>query len=88
MESRIKEARRTIYCLAGAGLHGYNGVGPLVALYMLKVYVLPIFTYGLEAGILKNEEYQKLEHFYKSVLRKIQHLPENTASPAIYLPVL
>jgi len=85
VESRIKEARRSIYRLAGAGMYGYNGVGPLVSLQMLKVYVIPILTYGLEALILKNDDYHVLEQFYRTALRRIQHLPENTAIPSIYL---
>jgi hypothetical protein len=85
IDSRIKEARRALYSLAGAGLHGLNGVGPKVAIHMFNVYVYPILTYGLEALKLENEHYQALETFYKGVLRKIQHLPDNTATPAIYL---
>ena len=87
IESRIKEARRALYSLAGAGLHGLNGVGPKVSTHMFSVYVHPILTYGLEALILDSKHYQLLEHFYKNVLRKLQHLPENTASPAIYILV-
>jgi hypothetical protein len=83
--SRIKEGRRSAYRLAGAGLYGLNGVGPGVTFQMLKIYIVPILTYGLEALILHDKEYQLLEVFYKSLLRRIQHLPENTATPAVYL---
>ena len=35
--------------------------------------------------MLKTSDYQLLETFYRSILRRIQHLPESTATPAIYL---
>lgn len=85
ISSRIKEARRALYRLAGAGLHGLNGVGPRVSIHMFSIYVLPILTYGLEALVLESEHYQILEHFYKNILRRLQHLPDNTATPAIYI---
>jgi len=85
IDTRIKEARRALYSLAGAGLHGLNGVGPKVSIHMFNIYVYPILTYGLESLILDAEHYKTLESFYKSVLRKIQHLPESTATPAIYI---
>ena len=74
-----------MYSLAGAGLYGFNGVGPKVSLHLLKIYIVPILIYGLEALVLTRGDYQHLEKFYKTALRRIQHLPENTANPAIYL---
>jgi hypothetical protein len=85
IECRVKEARRAMYRLAGAGMYGYNGVGPQVSLQILTVYVVPILTYGLESLILCESDYSRLEQFYKSALRRIQHFPESTALPAIYL---
>ena len=85
VEKRIKEARRAMYRLAGAGLYGLNGVGPMVSLHMFNVYILPILTYGLEALILKDDDYKILEQFYRATLRRLQHLPENTATPILYL---
>jgi hypothetical protein len=84
IESRIKEARRALYRLAGAGLHGLNGVGPKVSTHMLNVYILPILTYGLEALTLDSKHYHLLECFYRNILRRLQHLPESTATPAVY----
>jgi len=85
VESRIKTCRRSLYSLAGAGLHGYNGLGPMVSLQLLKIYIIPTLIYGLESLILSTEDFRLLESFYKSTLRRLQHLPENTATPAIYL---
>ena len=85
IQSRIKGSRRSVYSLAGAGMYGYNGVGPRVTYQMIKTYIIPILTYGLEAVILQEVDYRELETFYKTLLRQIQHLPESTATPAIYL---
>ena len=85
LQCRIKESRRSVYHLSGVGLYSSNGVGPRVSLQMIKTYIIPTLTYGLEALILKDSDYQPLETYYKTLLRQIQHLPENTATPAIYL---
>lgn len=85
VDSRIKQSRRAVYSLAGSGLHGLNGVGPKVSFNMVQTYITPILTYGLESLILKDKDYETLESYYRSLLRQIQHLPENTAIPAIYL---
>jgi hypothetical protein len=85
IESRIQTARRTSYALMGAGLHGLNGLSPMVSLRILNTYVIPRLTFGLEALVLTTKEINLLETLYKKYLRAIQCLPESTASPAIYL---
>ena len=85
ISSRIQSSTRAAYSLMGAGLHGLNGVGPKVSLQMISIYIVPILTYGLEALILKDQDYEALEKHYRSLLRNIQHLPENTAIPAVYM---
>ena len=69
----------------GAGLHRLNGIGPKVAFHMIYIYIIPIMIYGLEALILKEKDLNPLEQYYKNLLRQIQHLPDSTATPAIYL---
>jgi hypothetical protein len=32
----------------GTGLHGENGLDPETSISLLKTYILPILTYGLE----------------------------------------
>jgi hypothetical protein len=82
---RISSSRRAMYKLSGAGFYGLNGVGPKVTYQLLKIYIIPILTYGLESLVLNTNNYKQLELFFKSTLRKLQHLPDSTASPAIYL---
>jgi hypothetical protein len=38
---RIQTARKTVYALMGAGLHGMNGINPMVSIHMIKCFVLP-----------------------------------------------
>jgi hypothetical protein len=38
VKKRIVTARRTVYSLMGAGLHGLNGVNPYVAIHMIQIY--------------------------------------------------
>jgi hypothetical protein len=85
IRARISSARRAMYSLMGAGLHGLNGVGPEVAIEQYNTYVLPTLLYGLEALHLSDRDVEELSKFHRSNLRCIQHLPKSTAIPAIHL---
>jgi hypothetical protein len=41
VKKRIVTARRTVYSLIGAGLHGLNGVNSYIAIHMIPIYVIP-----------------------------------------------
>jgi hypothetical protein len=43
-----RKARRALYSLMGTGLHGENGLDPETAMSMIRAFILPILTYGLE----------------------------------------
>ena len=79
LDSHISSARRTSYLLLGAGLHGINGLDPLLSLQLVSLYVMPRLIYGLEATMLTISDMQKIEDYYRKLLRQIQGLPENTA---------
>ena len=68
VSNRIKTARRTSYELMGAGLHGAYGVGPEITKHLWSIYVMPRFSYGLEALLLSPKEVTRLEDFYRSNL--------------------
>jgi hypothetical protein len=83
--SRIQVARRTAYALLGAGLHGLNGLCPTVSIHIWKTYITPRLTYGLESLVMGDGDIQQLESFYQKHIRALQHLPDSTAKPALYL---
>ena len=83
--SRIQQARRAAYALMGAGLHGGNGLSPHVSLKILNTYIIPRLLYGLEAVILTKKDVDDLNFFHKSILRRLQGLPKNTATEAIFI---
>ena len=82
---RITTARRSTYAMMGAGLHGLNGLNPAISLQLIKIYIIPRLLYGLEAMILTESDVKMIETYYRTLLKQIQHLPKNTASPAVYL---
>jgi hypothetical protein len=84
VQEKVKLARRTLYALMGAGLHGLNGLHPLVSVHLYKTYVIPRFLTGLECVILNRKEIDLLESFHRKVLKSIQHLPDRCASAAVY----
>ncbi|CAG2248365.1 unnamed protein product [Mytilus edulis] len=50
--NRISTARATMYSLMGAGLHGINGVNPLISYKLWRTFVIPRMLYGFEILIL------------------------------------
>ena len=85
VQTRITTARRTVFALMGAGLHGLNGVNPKVTIHLIQIYVMPRLLYGLEITTLRHNEIQKLEIYLKKLLKQVQNLPERTANEATYL---
>ena len=82
---RLQLARRTRYALMGAGLHGSNGISPVVAWSMYKTYVLPRLLFNLEVIPLTASQVAQLEQFHRTTLRSLQGLPDRTSSAATYL---
>ena len=85
VQKHVTSARRTAYSLLGAGLHGRNGLDPAASFKLITLYVIPTLLYGLEATILRRADFNKLETFYRGLLRQVQSLPVSTAKEAIYL---
>ena len=52
---------------------------------MVRIFILPRLIYGLDNLNLQPKDVETLEKFYRDCLRRIQHLPESTAVPVIYL---
>ena len=85
ISERVCTGRRTAYALMGAGLHGLNGLHPLVSLHIYKTYVVPRIISGLESVVISPKDLQKLEVFHRGFLKQIKNLPASTASSAIFI---
>ena len=85
INSRISTARKTAYSLLGTGLHGQEGLDPPASVKLCNTYVKPRLLHGLEATIITDAQLSQIDVYYKSLLRQIQSLPQNVATPAIYL---
>ena len=83
--ARLCTARKTIYALMGAGLHGLNGLPPLVSMHIYNIYVIPRLVYGLEVIKLSKLDINALEKQHRAFLRNILHLPQRTAIPALHI---
>jgi hypothetical protein len=71
---RIQTARKTVYALMGAGLHGMNGINPMVSIHMIKCFVLPRLLYGLDVTRLTKTDIKNLSTYFVQLLKQIQHL--------------
>jgi hypothetical protein len=83
VDGRITSATRTLYALVGAGMHGRNGLNPIVCRSLWCTYVIPVLLYGAELWTLDPKQIQRLETFQLGKLRHIQNLPERTANIAV-----
>jgi hypothetical protein len=69
VDENIRKARRATYSLMGTGLHGKNGLDPETSISLLKTYILPILTYGLEIVIPKGKILDDIQNYYKKLLK-------------------
>jgi hypothetical protein len=67
----------------GAGLHELNGVNPKVAIHLIQIYVMPRLLYGLEITTLRHNEIQKLEIYFKKLLKQVRPIIKYVASLAV-----
>ncbi|CAG2246891.1 unnamed protein product [Mytilus edulis] len=74
-EQNITKSRRAAYSLMSAGLHGENGLDPITSLHLIKTFIQPILTYGLEVILPTSSNLLKLEKFQKQLLKRIMSLP-------------
>ena len=68
----------------GAGAYGNSGLNPPVSFHMWKTFALPRMLYGLELSNLRRSDTVQLESLQRSILRRLQCLPNNTANVAVY----
>ena len=73
-----------MYSLMGVGAYGNSGLNPMVSAHLWRIYALPRVLYGLEVQTCLQSDIQTMEHLQRSILRRIQALPRNTAIPALY----
>jgi hypothetical protein len=85
VKERIILARRSMYALMGAGMHGLNGLSTVVSHKLWTTYIIPRMTHTLEATKLRKTEIQQLDQYQTTVLKQLQHLPTRTSNAAIHL---
>jgi len=85
IDAKLTNGRKALYGLMGAGLHGVNGLNPVVSIHIMNIYIIPIMTYGLEAMILPQKCIDTLEVSFRRTLRQLQSLPGRVANCAVYI---
>ena len=82
---RISTARRTLYALIKTGVHGTSGLNPKFSYEIYQINVIPRLLYSLEVLPLTDTQIVQLQRFHISTLKRIQSLPERTASSVVQL---
>ena len=83
MVDRKSAANGAIYVLMGAGMQGSNGPPTTVSIQLYKI--LCSFQFGLDTITLKKTHFNQLNLHLRSLLRRLQSLPDTTANEAISL---
>ena len=65
IEQNITKA--TSYSLMSIGLHANSGLDPTTAIAIIRCYILPTLTYGLEMLQPRPQNMNKLEQFLKAL---------------------
>ena len=68
-----------------SGVHGENGLDTETKIHVLRTYVLPVLTCGLEVLLPSDGPLVQLDKFMKRTLKQITSLPVNTPGPAVYV---
>ena len=84
IKKKLHLGRRTLYSLMGAGAYGNSGLNPPVSFHMWKTFALPRMLDGLEVSNLRRSDTVQLESLQRSILRRLQCLPNYTANVAVY----
>ena len=84
IDTCISQARRTSFALFGAGLYGNNGLDPGCSFKIICTYIVPRLLHGLNACVLPQHEIDKMEMYYRKLLRRVQGLPDSTSNAATY----
>ena len=74
ISDRISLARRTLYALIKAGVHGNNGLNPKVSYKIYQAYVILRLLFNLETLHLNKSQLNQLQRFHISNLRNFQSL--------------
>ena len=69
----------------GAGVHGKNGLNPMVAFHLYKLYVLPVLLNSLEILLPSVRNLENLEVFHRKTLKQLLSLPNNTPESAVFV---
>ena len=85
INDRITIGRRAMYALFGIGMHGLNGLSPVVSYKIWSVYICSRMLHSLESVVTPDTLLSKMELFQREALRRIQHLSQRTANCAIYI---
>ena len=71
----------------GAGIHGKNGLNPIVSRKIWERYNIPRSTHGMEVQIYSNEELLKFQRHETKFLKMFQTLPKFGTNVMAYVLV-
>ncbi|VDI12876.1 Hypothetical predicted protein [Mytilus galloprovincialis] len=77
----VKKARRAMYSLMPAGLHGKNGLDIQSLLHIFNIYVIPVLLYGLELVTPTGKNLDIIDIFHKKCIKQLLSLQQVQLRP-------
>jgi hypothetical protein len=81
-ESKMDKVERAMFSLNSIGCHS-NGIGPLKAATLYRIYCQPIFSYGLETSYLSSSSLSKFDTRQATLIKKILGVSKYTRTKAL-----
>ena len=71
VETRIQDGRGEAYSRFGGGFHGLNGLNPITAAKVWKMYIILRLIHGLEVTKYHTSEIDKIEKYQRRTLKQL-----------------
>ena len=83
--ANINVARRCLYGMIPAGIHGTNGVPPCISQNTLVMHVIPRLLSGIEAVIPSSDDIKRISVFYNQTVKRLLSLRESCSNFGAYI---
>ena len=85
VDYRLGKAMDLVYLMQDVTKNAFRGINPISNSKIFTCYNQPTFLYGLDTIDVGSTELDRLERKYRSVLKRILSVPDQTSTSGIYL---
>ena len=87
IDYRMGKAMDLVYLMQDVTKNAFRGINPISNRKIFMCYNQPTFLYGLDTLDINVTELDRLERKYRSVLKRLLSVPDQTSTSGIYLSI-